>query len=184
MITKGFFILTYYVIQNKWTHCALSIIIIHFFHFLCLLALTTKVGPLMSSAAESLTQHVVSSIPLQCVVTSSSSFSCILSAGVRNYSPVYLLQEMTVKADRAELCHQSNAVVQTIQCPLCCAHFGNFGRHQGLALRGSGSKSERTGSQTLAVIGVFLFCAHQLILFLFNPCPFRFKVLCITVSHY
>lgn len=123
--------------------------------------------------------------PLRCAVTSSSSssISCILS-GVRNYSPVYLLQEMAVKADRAELQRQSNAVVQTIQCPLSCAHFGNLGRHQGLAVRGSGLKSERTGSQALAVTGVFLVCAHQLILFLFNPCPFRSKVLCITVSHY
>lgn len=91
---------------------------------------------------------------------------------------------MTVKADRAELQRQSNAVVQTIQCPLSCAHFGNLGSHQGLAVRGCGLKCERTGSQALAVTGVLLVCAHQLSLFLFNSCPFRSKVLCITVSHY
>lgn len=91
---------------------------------------------------------------------------------------------MTVKADKAELHCQSNAVVQTIQCPLSCAHFGNLGRQQGLAMRGSGSKCERTGSQVLPVTDVFLFWAHQLILFLCSPCSFRSKVLCITVSHY
>lgn len=62
-----------------------------FSHFLCLLALWC---PQQKN-------------PLQCVVSSSSSnISCILSAGVRNYSPVYLLEEMTVKADRAELQRQ------------------------------------------------------------------------------
>lgn len=123
--------------------------------------------------------------PLQCVVSSSSSsISCILSAGVRNYSPVYLLQKWQWRLTEQNCRVSSNAVVQTIQCPLSWAHSGTLGRHQGLAVRGSGWKSERSGSQALAVTGVLLFCAHHLILFLFNPCPSTSKVLCITVSHY
>lgn len=81
--SQGPFHIEYYVIQNKWTHCALAIIIIHFFSpFSRSTCTDSKKLALWCPQQQN---------PLQCVVTSNSSISCILSSGVRNSSPVYSL---------------------------------------------------------------------------------------------
>lgn len=134
-----------------------------------------EVGPLMSSAAESPT--------MCCHFQQQQHFLHPLCCSQQS-QPVHLWPEVTVKAERAELQRHSSAAVQSTQCPPSWARSGSLGRHHGPAVRGPGSKSERTGSQALAVTAVLLFWAHQLILLLCNPCPVRSQVLCITVSHY